>query len=86
MNLGGMLPQSARRNPEKAAVICGDRIVSYEALDRSIDALARWRLEELQTGDRVDPLVQFSRSGESLFRLLQGWADRRAGKPQEHRT
>ena len=54
MNLGEMLSQSARRTPQRPAVICGDEIVSYEALDRSTDALARWFLREgLQPGDRV---------------------------------
>ena len=54
MNLGGMLRQSAERNPQKPAVICGDKIVSYEDLDRSTDALARWLLHAgLETGDRV---------------------------------
>ena len=53
-NLGEMLRRSAARSPQKPAVICRDRIVSYEALDRSTDALARWLLREgLQTGDRV---------------------------------
>jgi long-chain acyl-CoA synthetase len=54
MTLGEMLRHSAARNPQKSAVICGDRIVSYEALDRSTDFLARWLLRQgLETGDRV---------------------------------
>jgi long-chain acyl-CoA synthetase len=54
MNLGRMLRQSAGRTPEKPAVICDDQVVSYQALDRSTEALARWLLREgLQTGDRV---------------------------------
>jgi long-chain acyl-CoA synthetase len=49
-----MLRRSAKRSPYKPAVICGDQVVSYEALDRSTDALAHWLLREgLQTGDRV---------------------------------
>jgi long-chain acyl-CoA synthetase len=53
-NLGEMLRRSAARSPQKPAVICGDRVVCYEALDRTTDALARWLLREgLQTGDRV---------------------------------
>jgi long-chain acyl-CoA synthetase len=53
-NLGGMLRHSAARSPHKAAIICGDEIVSYEALDRLTDALARWLLSEgLEIGDRV---------------------------------
>ena len=54
MDLGTMLRHSAARNPQKPAVICGGQIASYEALDLSTDALARWLLREgLQTGDRV---------------------------------
>src|SRR5678816_3658713 len=54
MNLGRMLGQSAAKNPQKTAVVCGSRIVSYEALDRSTDALARWLLHAgLESGDRV---------------------------------
>jgi long-chain acyl-CoA synthetase len=54
MNLGRMLRQSAERVPHKAAVICGERVVSYEELDRSSDALARWLLRQgLESGDRV---------------------------------
>jgi long-chain acyl-CoA synthetase len=53
-NLGRMLRQSAERTPQKPAIICGNRVVSYEALDRSTDALARWLLREgLQIGDHV---------------------------------
>jgi long-chain acyl-CoA synthetase len=49
-----MLRQSAARAPRKAAVICGDQVVTYEALDRSTDALARWMLSQgLESGDRV---------------------------------
>ena len=54
MNLGRMLGHSAQRIPQKPAIICADQVVSYEALDRSTDALAGWLLREgLQTGDRV---------------------------------
>src|SRR6516164_1420360 len=54
MDLGSVLRHSAARSARKAAVICDDQIVSYEALDRSTDALARWLLREgLGTGDRV---------------------------------
>jgi long-chain acyl-CoA synthetase len=49
-----MLRHSAAKNPQKPALICGDRMVSYEALDRSTDALAAWFWEEgLEPGDRV---------------------------------
>jgi len=54
MDLGTALRRSAGRNPQKPAVICGGEIVSYEALDRSTDTLARWLLGQgLDTGDRV---------------------------------
>ncbi len=54
MNLGEMLRLSAEKNPQKAAVVCGNRIVTYEELDRSTDRLARWLLRQhLETGDRV---------------------------------
>jgi long-chain acyl-CoA synthetase len=49
-----MLRDSAARTPSKPAVICGDDVVTYEALDHSTDALARWLLSDgLQSGDRV---------------------------------
>jgi long-chain acyl-CoA synthetase len=54
MDLGTALRNSAARNPQKPAVICGSQIASYEALDRSTDALARWLLQQgLEPGDRV---------------------------------
>jgi long-chain acyl-CoA synthetase len=49
-----MLRHSAVRNPQKIAFICGGHTVTYEALDRSTNALARWLLREgLDQGDRV---------------------------------
>jgi long-chain acyl-CoA synthetase len=49
-----MLRNSAARDPHKPAVICGDKVVSYEALNRSTDSLARWLLQQdLEPGDRV---------------------------------
>jgi long-chain acyl-CoA synthetase len=54
MTLGEMLHRSALKNPTKPAVICREQSVSYEALDRATDALARWLLEQgLEPGDRV---------------------------------
>jgi long-chain acyl-CoA synthetase len=54
MDLGAVLRQSAARNPQKPAVICDGQVVSYEMLDRSTDALARWLLHQgLEPGDRV---------------------------------
>jgi long-chain acyl-CoA synthetase len=49
-----MLRHSAESTPQKPAVICGDQVVCYEALNQSTDALARWFLREgLQIGDSV---------------------------------
>ena len=54
MTLGQMLRQSAAKNPQKPAVISGDKVATYEALDRSSDALAEWLLREgLVPGDRL---------------------------------
>ena len=54
MTLGEMLHLSAVRNPHKPAIICGEQVVSYESLDQSTDALARWLLRQgVQPGDRV---------------------------------
>jgi long-chain acyl-CoA synthetase len=54
MTLGEMLHLSALQNPQKPAVICGEEIVSYEALDQWTDALAHWLLRQgLEPGDRV---------------------------------
>ncbi len=54
MTLGEMLHLSAVRNPRKPAIICDEQIVSYEALNASTDALARWLLQQgLEPGDRV---------------------------------
>ncbi len=49
-----MLRESAARTPRKAAVICRDRIVTFEEFDRLSDALARWLLRQaVEPGDRV---------------------------------
>ena len=54
MNLGTMLRQSAETRPQKPAIIFRDQVVTYEALNRSSDALARWLLQKgLHAGDRV---------------------------------
>jgi acyl-CoA synthetase (AMP-forming)/AMP-acid ligase II len=45
-NLSAMLRDSVKKSPHKPAVICGDRVVSYKALDRSASAMARWLLHE----------------------------------------
>src|SRR5947208_8810931 len=54
MDLGTTLRQSAAQNPRKSALVCGDQTISYESLNRSTDALARWLLGQgLEPGDRV---------------------------------
>src|SRR5215831_15404952 len=54
MTLGEMLHLSAVKNSGKAAIVCGERTISYEALDEATDALARWLLQQnLRPGDRV---------------------------------
>jgi long-chain acyl-CoA synthetase len=54
MDLGTLLHLSTLKTPTKPAVICGEQVISYQALDRSTDALARWFLRQgLQPGDRV---------------------------------
>jgi non-ribosomal peptide synthetase component F len=60
-NLSRMLRQSAERTPQKPAIICGNRVVSYEALDRSTDALARWLLREgLPTAEQTAQSLRVS--------------------------
>lgn len=54
MNLGKTLRDSAARNAQKPALICGDQIVTYGALDRSTDTLAYWLLRQgFEPGDRL---------------------------------
>ena len=54
MTLGEMLHLSAVKYPGRAAIVCGERSISYGALDEETDALARWLLQQdLRPGDRV---------------------------------
>ncbi len=54
MDLGTALRQSAVRHAHKTALVCRDQTVTYEELDRTTDALARWLLSQgLAGGDRV---------------------------------
>ena len=46
MTLGQMLRLSAAKDPDKTAVVCGEQIVSYRALDEATDALAAWLLQQ----------------------------------------
>src|SRR6516225_4739563 len=54
MTLGEMLHLSAVKHPGKAALVCGERSISYKALDEATDTLALWLLQQdLHPGDRV---------------------------------
>ncbi len=54
MDLGTALRHSTRKHPQKPAVSCGRQVISYETLNRSTDALARWLLRQgVESGDRV---------------------------------
>jgi long-chain acyl-CoA synthetase len=54
MNLGQILRESASRNPQKPAIISGEKVVPYSALDHGTDALANWLLRQgLAPGDRL---------------------------------
>ena len=54
VNLAELLHNAAERTPQKPAVTCGEQTVSYETLDRSTDALARWLIHQgSKPGDRV---------------------------------
>ena len=66
MDLGTALRHSASRFPRKPAVICNDQTVSYEALDRTTDALARWLLQQgLEPGDRL--AIHWCNSLETVY-------------------
>ena len=54
IHLGELLRYSAARTPHKPAVICGEQVVSYQALNQSTEALAHTLLSKgLERGDRV---------------------------------
>lgn len=54
MNLSALVRSHASQRPEAIALFCGDRTLSFAALDRSTDSLAAWLLGEgLTAGDRV---------------------------------
>ena len=54
LNLGDLLHTAAGRNPTKAAVILGDRIVTYQELDGTATQLARqFLLDGCNPGDRI---------------------------------
>ena len=53
-NLGRVLRQASLKNPDRIALVCGEEQLSFEGLDQSTDALARWLLRAgLESGDRV---------------------------------
>ena len=52
--LCGFLRRHARQQPDRAAFICGDRAITWGALDLSSTGLAHWFLDQgLKRGDRV---------------------------------
>jgi long-chain acyl-CoA synthetase len=54
MNLIDLLRDAARRFPDKPALICLDRSITYQELHRAAQGIARWFIREgLQPGDRV---------------------------------
>jgi acyl-CoA synthetase (AMP-forming)/AMP-acid ligase II len=59
VNVGQMLVNAARRVPERPAVTCGDRTLTYAELDRRTNALARG-LRDLGVarGDRVAVMMR----------------------------
>ena len=70
MNLGRLLSDTARRLPERPALIWGERVWSWRALDDRVNALvAALKARGLTKGDAV--LVQ-SRNNNQLFESL--WA------------
>jgi long-chain acyl-CoA synthetase len=69
MNLGTMVHEAAARYPRKIAVVCGERRLTYEELDRESLGLARRLLAEgLKPGDRVG--VHWGNSVETVKLLL----------------
>jgi len=54
MDLGALIRSRVSQNPHATALFCGDRVMSFDDLNRSTDDLAAWLLAEgLKPGDRV---------------------------------
>src|SRR3954468_22038022 len=69
MNLVDLLRAAAQRCPDKPALICLDRSITYQELDRAAQGTARWFLREgLRPGDRV--AVQGTNTIETAELLL----------------
>ncbi|MBB1628705.1 acyl-CoA synthetase [Achromobacter sp. UMC71] len=73
MNLAHFVTQAARRHPERAALVCGDRQLNWKAFDARCAALARALADHgIAKGDRV---LVHSRNGfellETLFAVLR---------------
>ncbi|HEY0189898.1 MAG TPA: acyl-CoA synthetase [Kofleriaceae bacterium] len=65
--LGDLLRRTARRSPDKLAVICGDVAWTYAELDRRVNRLARGLAARgLATGDRVAILARNSHAFVAL--------------------
>ncbi|MGJ6968487.1 AMP-binding protein [Streptosporangium sp. G11] len=69
--LDGLLARSARRHPDRPALAEGDRVWTYEELDRAVEELAR-RLagRGLAPGDRLGILIP--KSAEAVLAVYAG--------------
>jgi long-chain acyl-CoA synthetase len=67
MNIGDTLRHSAARFPTKPALVCNERVVSYQELDQATDALALWlqQQDDVETGDRI--AIHWSNSIETVM-------------------
>lgn len=69
MNLAHMLTQNARRFPDRAGLIWGDKILTWKTIDAAVSALAAGLAEAgISKGDRV--LVHSKNSDEMFFSML----------------
>src|ERR1043166_4260467 len=68
MHLGELFEQTARRNPEKPALICEGQTVTFAELDRTTAALAQWFFREgLKAGDRIAVQAQNTIAAATMF-------------------
>lgn len=72
MTLGDAIEGGARRNPEGAALICGENSLSYSELNRKASLLAHWFSGQgLRPGDRV--ALYWSNSIEAVTLFFGSW-------------
>jgi len=70
--LGSLLEESARRTPDKAALVCGDRRVSYAELDAGSNRLAHALLARaIAPGERV--AVCLENTSEAVISIFGAW-------------